>query len=86
MKSKAVTICALAAMIALAPFSPASAHDRWHAHGGPLIGLFALGTAAVVGVATILTAPITAIASAPPPRAYYAYTPPTATILCSGSA
>jgi len=72
MKSKAAVICALAAVIAIAPLSPASAHDRWH--GGPLFGLFALGAAAVVGTAAILTAPINAIAAAPP-QAYYAPPP-----------
>jgi hypothetical protein len=66
--------CLLAAVMAVAPISSASAHDGWHHHGeGPVVGLFALGALAVVGVATILTAPVRAIADAPayPPQGYY---------------
>lgn len=61
-----------------APVSPAAAHGRHH-DGGLLFGLFALGTAAVVGAATIATAPLRAVAGAPvyaapvpAPQAYYA--------------
>jgi hypothetical protein len=64
--------------LAAAPITPASAH--WHNHGGVVFGLAALGTAAVVGAATILTAPVRALAApvyAPPAPAYYApYAPP----------
>lgn len=65
--------------LAAAPVTPASAH--WHHHdGGVVFGLAALGTAAVVGAATILTAPVRALAApvyAPPAPAYYApYAPP----------
>jgi len=62
------------------PLTPASAHGRHHDGGGLLFGLAALGTAAVVGVATIATAPVRALAAAteappPPPPAYYAPQP-----------
>ncbi|HUC67335.1 MAG TPA: hypothetical protein VMA53_17975 [Stellaceae bacterium] len=64
--------------LAAAPIAPASAHG--HYHGGVVFGLAALGTAAVVGAATILTAPVRALAApvyAPPAPAYYApYAPP----------
>lgn len=64
-----------------APLSSASAHGR---HGsGLLFGLAVLGTAAVVGAATLATAPARALAApayAPPAYAYappsYAYAPP----------
>jgi hypothetical protein len=76
----ATTAIALAA----APITPASAH--WHNHGGVVFGVAALGAAAVVGAATILTAPVRALAApvyAPPAPAYYApppayYAPPPA--------
>jgi len=71
MKCKTVAIGALAVMMAIAPVSSALAHDHDHwEHGGPLVGLFALGAAVVVGTAVILTAPINALAG-PPPQAYY---------------
>ena len=57
----------LATTMAIAPVSQASAHDHWH-HDGPIIGLAALGVAAVVGTAAILTAPVRAVEA---PVAYY---------------
>jgi hypothetical protein len=83
MKYKAA-ICLSAAMLSVMPVSSAYAwgpHDRW-GHGGPLVGIIALGAAAVVGTAAILTAPVNALAAAAPP-AYYppqqpAYAPPQA--------
>jgi len=58
--------------LAGAPVAPASAHG-YH-HGGPVYGLAALGVAAVVGAATIVTAPIRVLAApfyAPGPAYYY---------------
>ena len=82
-KYKAATIGACAAMaLAAAPVAPASAHG-YH-HGGLIFGLAALGAAAVVGAATIVTAPVRALAApfygpAPgyyaPGPAYYAPAP-----------
>jgi hypothetical protein len=69
-----------AVALAAAPITPASAH--WHHHdGGVVFGLAALGTAAVVGAATILTAPVRALAApvyapAPAPTYYAPYAPP----------
>jgi len=78
MKYKSVALYALAATMAMAPVSSAFARDHNHwGHGGPLVGLIALGTVAAVGVATILTAPINAMAAAAPqPQPYYAPPPP----------
>ena len=54
---KAAIIGACAAVaLAAAPLTPASAHP--HHHGWPVFGLAALGAAAVVGAATIATAPV----------------------------
>jgi len=67
--------CAVVALAA-APVAPASAHG-YH-HGGLVFGLAALGAAAVVGAATIVTAPVRVLAApfyAPGP-AYPAYYPP----------
>jgi hypothetical protein len=61
-----------AAALAIAPLTPASAHG--YRHFGLVGGIFALGAAAVVGAATIATAPLRALAApayAPPPPAYY---------------
>jgi hypothetical protein len=76
-----VGTCAAVALAA-APVAPASAHS-YH-HGWPVIGLAALGAAAVVGAATIVTTPVRVLA-APfyPPPAYYPpapayYSPPPA--------
>jgi len=88
MKLSTLLVGGVAALALLtAPISPAAAHGR-HRDGGLLFGLFALGTAAVVGAATIATAPLRAVAAAPvyaapmpPPQAYYApraYYPPPA--------
>ena len=72
--------CAAVALIAT-PFTPASAHQR---HAGLVFGLAALGAAAVVGAATIVTAPVRVLAAPfyapgpayyPPAPAYYAPPP-----------
>jgi hypothetical protein len=77
-KLKAAIIGATAAIaLAAAPVTPASAHG--HYHGGVVFGLAALGTAAVIGAATILTAPVRALAApvyAPAPAYYAPYAPP----------
>ena len=67
--------CAVVALAA-APLTPASAHS-YH-HGWPVFGLAALGAAAVVGAATIVTAPVRVLAAPfyyPPAPAYYAPAP-----------
>jgi hypothetical protein len=82
-----VAIIGACAAVALAvgPVAPASAHP--HRHGWPVFGLAALGAAAVVGAATIVTAPVRVLAAPfyapayyPPAPAYYAppagYYPP----------
>jgi hypothetical protein len=69
---RAVIIGACAAVaLAAAPLTPASAHG-YH-HGGLVFGLAALGAAAVVGAATIVTAPVRVLAAPfyPPGPAYY---------------
>jgi hypothetical protein len=85
---KAAIIGACAAVaLAAAPLTPASAHP--HHHGWPVFGLAALGAAAVVGAATIATAPVRVLAAPfyaagpvyyPPAPVYYAppayYGPP----------
>jgi hypothetical protein len=72
--------CAAVALIA-APLTPASAHQR---HAGLVFGLAALGVTAVVGAATIVTAPVRVLAAPfyapgpayyPPAPAYYAPPP-----------
>jgi hypothetical protein len=63
------TITALA--LVSVPLSSASAHGR-HRDGGLLFGLAALGAAVVVGVATVATAPIRALAAVPAPAPAYA--------------
>ena len=83
-KYKAAIIGACVAVgLAAAPITPASAHP-YH-HGWPVFGLGALGAAAVVGAATIVTAPVRVLAAPfyapgpayyPPAPAYYA--PPSA--------
>jgi hypothetical protein len=83
-KYKAAIIGACAAIaLAAAPVTPASAHG-YH-HGGLIFGLAALGAAAVVGAATIVTAPVRVLAAPfyAPGAAYYApapayYAPPPA--------
>jgi hypothetical protein len=61
-KYKAAIIGACAAMaLAAAPVALASAHG-YH-HGGLIFGLAALGAAAVVGAATIVTAPVRLLAA-----------------------
>jgi hypothetical protein len=81
MRCQSATIIAVAAAaIIAAPLSSVSAHDHWHRGGGLLFGLAALGTAAVVGAATIATAPVRVLAApAPgyyaPPPVYYAPAP-----------
>jgi hypothetical protein len=74
--------CAAVALAAV-PVGPASAHG-YH-HGGLVFGLAALGAAAVVGAAAIVTAPVRVLAAPfygpgpayyPPAPAYYA--PPAA--------
>jgi len=77
MKYKAAIIGACAAVgLAAAPITPASAHP--HHHGWPVFGLAALGAAAVVGAATLVTAPVRVLAAPlygpayyPPPPGYY---------------
>ena len=77
------TIVGACAAIALAavPLTPASAHPH---HGGLVFGWAALGAAAVVGAATIVTAPVRVLAAPfyapgpvyyPPAPAYYAPAP-----------
>jgi hypothetical protein len=76
---RAAIIGACAAVaLAAAPLTPASAHPH---HGGLVFGLAALGAAAVVGAATIVTAPVRVLAAPlyapgpvyyPPAPAYYA--------------
>jgi hypothetical protein len=71
-----------AVALAAAPLTPASAHP--HRYGWPVFGLAALGAAAVVGAATIVTAPVRVLAAPfyapgpayyPPAPAYYAPPP-----------
>jgi hypothetical protein len=73
--------CATVAF-AVTPLAPTSAHP-YH-HGWPVFGLAALGAAAVVGAATIVTAPVRVLAAPfyapgpvyyPPAPAYYAPAP-----------
>ena len=83
---KAAIIGACAAVaLTTATLTPASAHP--HHRGWPVFGLAALGAAAVVGAATIATAPVRVLAAPfygpayyPPAPAYYppapAYYPP----------
>jgi hypothetical protein len=79
-KYKAAIIGACAAVaLAATPLTPASAHPR---HGWPVFRLAALGAAAVVGAATIVTAPVRVLAAPyyapayyPPAPAYYAPPP-----------
>jgi hypothetical protein len=83
MKYKAAMIGACAAVaLAVTPLAPASAHS-YH-HGWPVFGLAALGAAAVVGAATVVTAPVRVLAAPfyaprpvyyPPAPAYYAPAP-----------
>ena len=83
-KYRAVIVGACAALALTAvPLAPASAHS-YH-HGWPVFGLATLGAAAVVGAATIVTAPVRVLAAPfyPPPPAYYPpapayYSPPPA--------
>ena len=72
----------VAVALAAAPLTPVSAHPH---HGGLVFGLAALGAAAVVGAATIVTAPVRVLAAPfyapgpvyyPPAPAYYAPAPP----------
>ena len=82
MKYRAAIIGACTAVaLAAAPLTPASAHQH---HGGLVFGLAALGAAAVVGAATIVTAPVRVLAAPfyapgpayyPPAPAYYAPPP-----------
>jgi len=67
-----LTSALIGTALIMTPVTQASAHGRHD--GGLLFGLAALGTAAVVGVATIVTAPVRAIAAAPAPT-YYALAP-----------
>jgi len=81
MKYKAAIIGACAAVaLAVAPVAPASAHP--HHRGWPVFELAALGAAAVVGAATIATAPVRVLAAPFYGPAYYppalAYYPPPA--------
>jgi hypothetical protein len=74
MQFKTALVGAVAATaLAMAPLTPASAHG--YRHFGLVGGIFALGAAAVVGAATIATAPLRVLAApayAPaPPPAYY---------------
>ena len=78
-KYRAAIIGACAAVaLAVAPVAPASAHP--HRDGWPVFGLAALGAAAVVGSATIATAPVRVLGTPfygpayyPPPPGYYGY-------------
>jgi hypothetical protein len=82
-KYRAALIGACGAVaLAAAPVAPAWAHS-YH-HGWPVFGLAALGAAAVVGAATIVTAPVRVLATPfypaapayyPPPPAYYSPPP-----------
>ena len=82
MKTKLFAISLLtAAAVAVAPVSPASAHDYYHhRHGFPLLGgLFAAAGAVVTGAAVVATAPVRIIANAAQPypaAAYPAYAAP----------
>jgi hypothetical protein len=80
-RAAVIGACAAAALAA-ATVTPASAHG-YH-HGWPIFGLAALGAAAVVGAATIVTAPVRVLAAPfygpgpayyPPAPAYYAPPP-----------
>jgi hypothetical protein len=87
MKYKSVVVIALFASLTAAPFSPASAHGRFH--GGPLLLPFVAVAAVVTGVALVATAPFRAVDrevaydpryapqpqvyAEPPPRYYQAY-------------
>ncbi len=71
-----------ASALVVAPMTQASAHG--YRHFGLLGGIFGLGAAAVVGAATIATAPLRVLAApgygpayapAPPPPVYYAPAP-----------
>lgn len=83
MKYKTAIIGACAAVaLAAAPVTPASAHG-YH-HGWPVFGFAALGAAAFVGAATIVTAAVRVLAAPfyapgpayyPPAPAYYAPPP-----------
>jgi hypothetical protein len=82
MQRKSMFIGALAAVaLVAAPMAPASAHGYYRHGGGLFYGLAALGTAAIVGAATIATAPLRVLAPPVvygPPRApayYYAPVP-----------
>jgi hypothetical protein len=82
----AVLSAAIAVSLLAAPMSSASAHGR---DNGLVFGLAAVGAAAIIGVATLITAPIAIVTAplrrpayapppayyAPPPRAYYAPPP-----------
>jgi hypothetical protein len=78
-RSAAISVVVATAICAM-PLSSASAHEHWRGHGpGLLFGLAAVGAAAVVGVATIVTAPVRALAAVPayaPPPPVYAAPPP----------
>jgi hypothetical protein len=81
-KYRAAIIGACAAIaLAAAPLTSASAHPH---HDGLVFGLAALGAAAVVGAATVVTAPVRVLAAPfyapgpvyyPPAPAYYAPAP-----------
>ena len=77
MHYKTVSLSILAAAaLAVAPLSPASAHDHFRHGGGVVFGLAAAAAAVVGTAAVIATAPFRAIAAAPvyaaPAPAYYA--------------
>jgi hypothetical protein len=88
MKTKLTALTLLiAAAVAVAPVSPASAHEFYrHRHEGfPIIGgLFHAAGAVVVGAAEIATAPVRIIANAAQPYPAYAapvyYAPPPAPV------
>jgi hypothetical protein len=78
---KIVCATVVAAALAIAPISQASAHDYYHRHGVGLgiLGAAVIGTAAVVGAAaTIATAPFTAVVAPQPVYAAPVYAPPPA--------
>ena len=80
LKLAAVSLLA-AASLAMAPVSPASAHEWRHHHGFPIIGgLIGAGVAVGTAVAAVATAPVRIVANAAAPYPYYApvraYAPP----------
>jgi hypothetical protein len=72
MKFRHIALSLLTATaFAVAPLSPASAHEYYHhRHEFPLFGLFHAAGAVVVGAAEVATAPVRIIANAAAPYPY----------------